>query len=129
MNKIFIMKYQTLLFGFATLFMLGCSSSNDNFDATGNFEADEVIVSAEASGKILKLDIKEGQTLEANQTMGYIDTMQLYLRKKQLQYSISAVLAKRPDAAAQLSTISEQLATATKEKTRVENLLKADAAT
>jgi HlyD family secretion protein len=46
-----------------------------------------------------------------------------------LQYSISAVLAKRPDAAAQLSTIAEQLATARKEKTRVENLLKADAAT
>ena len=122
-------KYQTLLFGFVTLSFFGCSSGNGNFDATGNFEADEVIVSSEASGKILKLDIKEGQALSSSQNIGYIDTMQLYLRKKQLQYSISAVLAKKPDAAAQLSTITEQLATATKEKTRVENLLKADAAT
>ena len=123
------LKYQTLLFGFIALSFFRCSSGNSTFDATGNFEADEVIVSSEASGKILKLEIKEGQTLTANQTVGFIDTMQLYLRKKQLQYSISAVLAKKPDAAAQLSTISEQLATATKEKARVENLLKADAAT
>jgi len=67
--------------------------------------------------------------LETNQKVGYIDTIQLYLRKKQLQYSISAVLAKQPNMAVQLSTITEQLATATREKKRIENLLKSDAAT
>ncbi|MCI0613366.1 HlyD family efflux transporter periplasmic adaptor subunit [bacterium] len=112
-----------------TTIILSCTNGENNFDATGNFEADETIVSAEASGKILKLDIDEGQRLEAGQVVGYIDTTQLYLRKKQLEYSISAVLARQPDANSQLSTIQEQLATATKEKQRVENLLKADAAT
>jgi Multidrug resistance efflux pump len=38
-------------------------------------------------------------------------------------------MARMPDAPSQLSTISEQLATANREKQRVENLLKADAAT
>ena len=109
--------------------LLSCSNGENTFDATGNFEADETIVPAEASGKILKLDIDEGQRLEAGQVVGYIDTTQLYLRKKQLEYSVSAVLARQPDAKSQLSTIQEQLATAAKEKTRVENLLKADAAT
>lgn len=121
-------KYKTLLL-FIPLVWASCSSGSGDFDATGNFEADEVIVSAEASGKILKLDIKEGQLLEVNQKVGYIDTTQLYLRKKQLQYSISAVLAKQPNMSVQLSTITEQLATATREKKRIENLLKSDAAT
>jgi HlyD family secretion protein len=121
------MKYQNYVLLVALL--TACSNGENNFDATGNFEADEVIVSAEASGKILKLDIEEGQTLEAGQVVGFIDTTQLYLRKKQLEYSISAVLARQPDANSQLSTIQEQLATANREKQRVENLLKADAAT
>jgi HlyD family secretion protein len=121
-------KYKTLLL-FIPLVWASCSSGSGDFDATGNFEAEEVIVSAEASGKILKLDIKEGQLLEVNQKVGYIDTTQLYLRKKQLQYSISAVLAKQPNMSVQLSTITEQLATATREKRRIENLLKSDAAT
>jgi HlyD family secretion protein len=121
-------KYKTL-FLIAPFVWASCSSGSGDFDATGNFEADEVIVSAEASGKIIKLDLKEGQVLETNQKVGYIDTIQLYLRKKQLQYSISAVLAKQPNMAVQLSTITEQLATATREKKRIENLLKSDAAT
>jgi HlyD family secretion protein len=121
------MKYLIPLFSIALL--ASCTNANTDFDATGNFEADEIIVSSEAAGKILKLDIKEGQSLEANQVVGFIDTTQLYLKKKQLQYSISAVLSRRPDANVQLSTINEQLATANREKQRVENLLKADAAT
>lgn len=113
----------------AAIFLASCGSSSNDFDATGNFEADEVIVSAEASGKILKLDAQEGRVLKAGETVGLIDTLQLFLRKKQLHYSIAAVLAKKPDASKQLSTITEQLATANREKKRVENLLKADAAT
>lgn len=109
--------------------LLSCSNGENTFDATGNFEADETIISAEGSGKIMKLDISEGQKLEAGQVVGYIDTTQLFLRKKQLEYSISAVLARQPDANSQLSTVQEQLTTATREKQRVVNLLKADAAT
>lgn len=106
-----------------------CRSNTNNFDATGNFEADEVIISAEANGRILALDVDEGQDLEANAVVGLIDTTQLYLRKKQLQYSIKAVVAKSPNASVQLAAIKEQMETAQREKKRVENLLKADAAT
>ena len=111
------------------LLLFSCMQNESAFDATGSFEADETIISSEAAGKIIKLEIKEGQLLEAGQVVGNIDSTQLYLRKKQLEYSISAVLARQPDANSQLSTINEQLTTATKEKQRVENLLKADAAT
>lgn len=121
--------YSVIFCGLLAIAATSCSTNSGDFDATGNFEADEVIVSAEASGKVMKLNIKEGQTLSANEVVGYVDTTQLYLRKKQFQYSINAVLAKQPNTAVQLSTITEQLATATREKKRVENLLKADAAT
>ena len=48
------------------LVVMGCKSSSNEFDATGNFEADEVIISSEASGKILRLDVEEGRDLDAN---------------------------------------------------------------
>ncbi len=111
------------------LIVAGCKGTSNEFDATGNFEADEVIISAEASGKILKLDVEEGKDLEANAIVGLIDTTQLYLKKKQLAYSIKAVIAKSPNASVQLAAIKEQMETTQREKKRVENLLKDDAAT
>jgi HlyD family secretion protein len=111
------------------LFVSGCEKNSDVYDASGNFEAEEIIVSSEATGKILQLALDEGLQLTAGQVVGYIDTIQLSLKKKQLVYSIKALLAKRPDASSQLSTIEKQIETATFEKKRVENLLKDDAAT
>ena len=109
--------------------LAACSNGQNQYDATGNFEADEVIVSSEAAGKILKLDLEEGQTLKRGDVVGYIDTLQLYLKKKQLQYSIKAVLSRQPDAFSQLATIQEQMETTKKERDRFERLLKDDAAT
>ena len=125
----FLLFFKNTFSIFSLLFLTMCNNNNNEFDATGNFETDEVIVSAEASGKILRLEIEEGLILKANQTVGYIDTTQLYLRNKQLQYSVGAVLSKKPNAAVQLSAIREQMNTAKREQTRIENLLKADAAT
>jgi HlyD family secretion protein len=111
------------------LALAACGKGKNAYDASGNFEADEVIVSAEASGKILQLNLQEGQTLKAGDVIGYIDSTQLGLRKKQLVYSIRALMAKQPDAASQLATIQKQIETAEFEKKRIENLLKDDAAT
>lgn len=107
----------------------GCGNGNSPFDATGNFEATEIIVAAEASGRIMELNIEEGQSLKAGQVIGWIDTTQLALKRQQLQFSISAVMARQPDVKVQLAAIREQIATAVREKARVERLLKSDAAT
>jgi HlyD family secretion protein len=106
-----------------------CGNGNSPFDATGNFEATEIIVAAEASGRIMELNIEEGQSMKAGQVIGWIDTTQLALKRQQLQFSISAVMARQPDVKVQLAAIREQIATATREKARVERLLKSDAAT
>lgn len=109
--------------------LFSCGNSDSNFDASGNFEAEDVIVAAEGAGKIMKLEIKEGQLLKAGQVLGYIDTTQLHLRKKQLQLSIEAALARIPDMSAQLAALKTQVQTTEHEKSRFEKLLQADAAT
>jgi HlyD family secretion protein len=111
------------------VFLLSCRKNRDSFDASGTFEADEVIVSAEVSGTVERFDALEGATVEAGDTLGWIDSTQLYLRKKQLLAQVSAILAKRPDIATQLASYRVQLETAQREEQRVSNLLKADAAT
>ena len=123
-NKILIGSYIAL-----TTILLSCSNGNGDFDATGTFESDEVIVSSEAMGKLLKFDVEEGSILKQNQVVGLVDTTQLCLKKKQLQANIRAVLVKQPDIPTQLAAIQEQIATAEREKKRIENLVKEDAAT
>jgi len=116
--------------------LLSCSNDKNNYDASGTFETTETIVAAEANGIIKQLDIEEGQILEAGQRIGYIDSVQLWLRKKQLEAQIKSVRSKSPDIAAQTSSFSKQkaviqsqLKTQLHEKQRIENLVKADAAT
>lgn len=123
------MQYRILLFFVVVSVAVSCGPSANDADATGNFEAEEVVVSAEANGKLLKLTLDEGTELKAGQVVGFVDTTQLYLRKKQLLYSVQAVMARQPDASSQLATIEKQLETAKFEKKRVESLLKDDAAT
>lgn len=106
----------------------GCRSEK-TFDATGAFEAVETVISAEVGGDIRQLDIEEGQQLAAGQYLGYIDSTQLFLKKKQLQTQIRALLARKPNVALQIASLEQQLRTARHERLRVENLVKADAAT
>lgn len=119
-----------------TAMSFACQKLAPKADAYGNFEADERIVSAEASGKILRLEVEEGQDLKAGQTVGAIDSIQLILKREQLRASIRAIIAKSPAIGAQLAVFEKQNAairqqqnTLEREKRRVENLLKNDAAT
>ena len=109
--------------------MFACSNGSGKFDATGTFESEEVIVSSEAMGKLVKFDVEEGALLKQNQIVGVVDTIQLYLKKKQLEASIKAVLSRQPDVSAQLAALDEQIKTAGTEKKRIENLVKSNAAT
>jgi len=109
--------------------LLSCNQTQNQYDASGTFEAVETIVSAQASGAIKQLDLEEGQSLKVGQVVGYIDSTQLYLKKKQLEAQIRATLSGKPDIAAQTASLEEQLRQAKREQLRNENLLKGDAAT
>src|SRR5688572_296250 len=106
-----------------------CKGDKNAYDASGTFEAVETLVSAEATGLIKELNIEEGQELKQGDVVGYIDSLQLYLRKKQLEAQVKAVLSRMPDTQAQLAAMEEQLKQAEHEQKRVSNLVKADAGT
>ena len=125
------MKYVARIIMVAALSILlgACGNGNNKFDATGTFEAEEVIVSSEAAGNLIMFTVEEGEQLQKGQVVGIVDTTQLYLKKKQLLGSVTSVLSKRPDVAAQLATIQKQIDVANTEKKRFENLVNANAAT
>jgi len=116
-------------FSLLSLIFFACGGGNGKFDASGNFESEEVIVSSEATGKLIRFEAEEGAVLKQNQTVGIVDTLQLFLKKKQLEASISAILIRQPQIATQLAAIEEQIKTAMVEKQRIENLVKSNAAT
>jgi HlyD family secretion protein len=124
------MKTFSLTFSLYSLLILSsCKNDKKQFDASGSFEGEETIISSEANGTIKRFTIEEGQILKAGQDIGYIDSIQLYLKKKQLEAQINAVLSKKPNVSVQLASLQEQLKTAEKEQKRITNLVKADAAT
>jgi HlyD family secretion protein len=121
--------------------LLACKSGESEYDASGVFEATETIVSAEAAGKIITLNLNEGDELTAGQVLGAIDCENTNLQKAQMEASIKALAAKQNSATPQVQILTEQLASQQKqiltqkqqltllmrEKNRVENLVKAEA--
>lgn len=118
--------YLTVLFFIPSLF--ACSGMQHDFDATGSFEATEIIVSSEASGKILQLDLVEGETLELGQEVGLIDSTQLYLQKMSLIANARSVRVQSPDISTQTAAVQEQIQTLTRERERTQKLIVANAA-
>ena len=108
-----------IAFILSSLLVLACSNGNGDFDATGTFESEEIIVSSEAMGKLVMFQVEEGMQLKQNQIVGVVDTTQLHLKKKQLLSSINAVLSKQPDVNTQLAALKEQIKTAEVEKKRM----------
>lgn len=119
-----------LLIGVVILTSLAsCSKNKNDFDASGAFEAEETIISAEAYGTLRSFNLTEGQELKINEPIGYIDSTQLYLKKLQLESQRSALLSRTPNVSVQLASINEQLKSAEYEKIRITKLVKAEAAT
>src|SRR5579862_4101999 len=110
--------------------------SDQTTDAEGTFEADEVIVSSEVSGRILKMDLQEGSALAKGSIAAVIDSTQLVLQKEQVEANISTLKQKTLDVKPQIKLLQDQISVqkaqldnAFYEKARTERLIKADAAT
>lgn len=121
------MKWIICLAATASVLFSSCRGNKDTFDATGAFEATEVIVSSEANGKIKELSLQEGDRLQAGAVLGYIDTTQLYLKKMQLAAGLRSVDIRKPDIRKQIAALEQQIAVARTEQQRMENLVRAKA--
>ena len=113
----------------AILMLTASCGKQTTFDAQGTFEATEIVVSSEATGKILHFEAEEGTLVEAGQQVGAMDSLQLHLQRKQLIAQQSALLNSRPDIKKQVSSLREQIAKQKSELQRVENMLRDGAAT
>ena len=113
----------------AAVVLAASCGTEAEFDAQGMFEATEIVVSSEATGRILNFEVEEGMAVEANQMVGAIDSVQLHLQRKQLVAQQSALLGSRPDVKKQVAALREQIAKQNEELRRVENMLKDGAAT
>lgn len=120
-TKLFVVIAATLL--------SACSGNNNDSDAWGNFESKEIMVSAEAQGKIMQLTIEEGDVLEKDQLVGVIDTTMQYLQKQQLIAQKQAVSTKIANVNAQIAVQEEQKQNLVNEKNRIEKLFSEKAAT
>jgi HlyD family secretion protein len=128
-----------LFFGIAaitSLFIIGCNGNENGFDASGTFEADETIVSSEMPGKILSFNVEEGMHLSKDSIVGTVDATNIDLQQQQVEASIKALNEKTSNVNPQVELLQNQLAVQQSqldnllhERTRIENLIKADAAT
>ena len=128
-----------IFFGIAAIISLlisGCTSNENEFDASGTFEADETIVSSEMPGKILTFNVEEGMHLVKDSVVGTVDATNIDLQQQQVEASINALNEKTANVNPQIELLQNQLAVQQSqldnllhERTRIENLLKADAAT
>lgn len=121
--------------------LVSCNNGNGKYDASGTFEAEEVIISAEATGKILQLNIEEGASLAKDSVVGKIDPTAIELQKEQASSSVDALQQKTNDAGPhvnvlesqvllqtkQIAVDEEQLKVLQKEQQRFQKLVAADA--
>jgi HlyD family secretion protein len=98
-------------------------------DAYGNFEAIEVIVSAQTSGQIEQFVPVEGMPIERGALVAVIDTSALALERAQLVAQRTAVSARRAEASEQLHVLEVQRDIARRAYDRTQRLHAVQAAT
>ena len=130
------MKHILFIALIAISMLTACKNGNGNADASGTFEANEVIVSAESSGKLTFFTVEEGQLIAKDSVVGTVDATNISLQKEQVESSIQALGEKTADVSPQVKLLENQLAVQQSqlnnllhEQGRIQNLLKQDAAT
>lgn len=111
------------------LVLSACTSQEEQYDASGIFETTEVIVSAKGTGELQSFQVEEGQAVRQGEVLGWIDTLQLSLKDRQLAASLLATESKRLDEKRQVAHLRQQIENLQREKQRFTALLNAKAAT
>ncbi len=114
---------------FILILLTACNTNNDKSDAYGNFEAIEIIVSSQANGQIMNLNIEEGKELGSSEIVGFVDTTKLHLQKVQLLSSKKAISSKVKSINSQIAVQEQKKDNLLVDKRRIEKLYHDGAAT
>lgn len=112
-----------------TMSLVSCNNNNDKADGYGNFEATEIIVSAENNGRLMSFDVQEGNIIKKEALVGYIDTIPLSLKREQLLMNKEVVASKSKGVLSEISVLQAKLNTTQKNKVRTEKLIADNAGT
>ncbi len=119
---------KNIIFALTVLSLIACSKGGMEHDAMGTFEATEIIVSAEQTGKLMYFDAEEGTELTKGEQVGLIDTVQLQLRAMRLGVTKEVYASQRPDINKQIAVTKQQLEKAELEVKRYSALVRDNAA-
>jgi HlyD family secretion protein len=86
-----------------TLMVFGCDNGEDVYEYTGIVEGVSVKVPALTGGKIINMNIKEGQFVEQGQLIAVIDTSELAINKDQVAASLEELAVQTQIAKTNLS--------------------------
>lgn len=121
--------FQFLLIAAMAVFYSACNTSQHEADAWGNFEATETIISAQAGGELLKLDLERGQLLGQGALVAIIDTTQYHLNVKLLEARKRSLANRINEADANLKVLESKKDNLERELNRARRLLQDQAAT
>ena len=122
-------RYSSLTLTLLLLLCVSCGREDKSLLGTGSFEATEVLVSGEVSGKLIRWDVAEGDRLQEGTEVGLVDTIQLALKREALRHSGAGVAVSSPDVATQIAPLEAKLSDLRSQRERVKRLLDADVAT
>jgi HlyD family secretion protein len=122
------MKTRSLII-FAAILSGGCGNKTEKADAFGNFEAIEVIISAETNGRIIQFDPVEGTLVDKGTKIALIDTTFLHLQKAEIVAGMKSVLTRISSINAQNEILNQQIVNLDINISRIRKMLKDDAAT
>lgn len=111
------------------IILASCKQNTDLSDAYGNFEVDDILVSAEANGKLLFLDVEEGKVAMANELVAVIDTVDYVLKRRQLKAQKNAISSRIENIQSQIKVQEQQKKNLLIDQDRIEKLLRDGAAT
>ncbi len=106
-----------------------CGPDEPASDAYGNFEATEVKVSAELSGRLISFDVEEGKKLEKGSLAGRLDTLRYTIKLNLLDAQRRAILSRMDEVESEMEVFREKKAVAENERDRIRRMYEDDAAT
>ncbi len=112
-----------------TIMLVACNRNGEKADAYGNFETDEITISAKIGGELMAFDITEGQELKAGQLVGFIDTTALHLQRAELKANLLNTAAQQQNVAAQIKVAEDELARLQSDQKRIKGMYAKNAAT
>lgn len=123
------MKRYIVLLSLLSAFLYSCNNEESLTDATGVFEATEIIVSSESNGKLLAFKVNEGDIIIKDIPIGYVDSTDLVFSKQKLIANKKVAFASLPNVSAQIEATVQEIEKQKYEKKRIAKLLAGDVAT